>query len=400
MKRFRRVVIIILDGVGIGALPDAAEYGDAQANTLRHVAEASGGLCLPRLQRLGLGNLLELKGVPAHASPQGVYGRMAEVSRGKDSTTGHWEMAGIRQLEPFSVYPQGFPAPIIDEFTRRSGLVPLGNYAASGTEILLQLGEEHLRTGRPIVYTSVDSVFQIAAHEAVIPPERLYAICRIAREILNPYRVARVIARPFVGTTPANFQRTSRRHDFSMAPDAETVLDRLQTMGYTVLGVGKISDLFAGRGISETITTDDNRHGMLATLRALEGLDEGLLLVNLVDFDMLYGHRLDAGGFAAALEEFDAWLPRLMSLLTAEDLLLISADHGCDPTTPGTDHSREYVPLLGWFPGLKTGVRLGDRSSLADVAATLAENFRLDWPTGKSFLGLLSGQPDDLDRRC
>jgi phosphopentomutase len=397
MKRFRRIVLIVLDGVGIGALPDAADYGDAGANTLQHVAEACGGLALPNLQRLGLGNLLPVMGVPPAAVPAAGYGRMAEISCGKDSTTGHWELAGIHQTHPFAVFPHGFPPEIIDEFARRTDLQPLGNCAASGTDILRQLGEEHIRTGRPIVYTSVDSVFQIAAHEEVIPVARLYELCQVARDILNPYRVVRVIARPFVGSARDGYQRTARRHDFSMPPNAETVLDRFRSTGLEVVGVGKISDLFAGRGITKALLTDNNRHGMALSLKALTELRQGVLFVNLVDFDMLYGHRLDAQGFGAALEAFDAWLPGLMGAMNEEDLLLITADHGCDPTTPGTDHCREYVPLLGWSAGMKAGCALGVRSSFADVAATLGENFGLGWAIGESFLGLLSAEFDDPD---
>jgi len=397
MKRFNRVVLIILDGVGIGALPDAADYGDAEANTLQHVADVCGGLNLPRLQQFGLGNLLPLAGVAAVAKPLASHGRMMEVSRGKDSTTGHWELAGVQQTEPFAVFPQGFPEEIIAEFIRRTGLQPLGNYAASGTEILGQLGAEHLQTGQPIVYTSVDSVFQIAAHEKVIPVERLYEICQIAREILNPYRIARVIARPFVGSVAEGFRRTARRHDFSMPPNADTVLDRLQSQGCEVVGVGKIPDLFAGRGLARALPAESNAHGMELTLQSFAGLRRGLVFTNLVDFDMLFGHRLDAAGFAGALEAFDAWLPKLLAAMTADDLLLISADHGCDPTTPGTDHSREYVPLLAWSPGLRGGYNLGVRRSFADVAATLGENFALGWESGTSFLAALSGELDDPD---
>lgn len=395
MKRFNRVVLIILDGVGIGALPDAADYGDAGANTLQHVADVCGGLSLPQLQQFGLGNLLPLAGVAAVAKPLASYGRMMEVSRGKDSTTGHWELAGVQQTEPFAVFPQGFPAEIIAEFTRRTGLQPLGNHAASGTEILGQLGAEHLQTGRPIVYTSVDSVFQIAAHEKVIPVGRLYEICQIAREILNPHRVARVIARPFDGSVAEGFRRTPRRHDFSMPPNAETVLDRLQSQGCEVFGVGKISDLFAGRGLTRALPAESNAHGMELTLKSFAGLRRGLVFTNLVDFDMLFGHRLDAAGFAGALEAFDAWLPVLLAAMTDDDLLLISADHGCDPTTPSTDHTREYVPLLTWSPGLCGGYNLGVRRSFADVAATLGENFTLGWESGTSFLATLSGELGD-----
>ncbi len=383
---FSRAVLITLDGVGIGALPDAADYGDAGANTLQHVAAACAGLRLPHLQSLGLGNLLDIPGVPPVAAPRGGFGRMLERSAGKDTTTGHWELAGVIQKQPFPTFPAGFPEEIIAAFRRETGLDPLGNCAASGTEILRRLGEEHLRSGRPIVYTSADSVFQIAAHEAVIPVARLYEICRIARRILDPYRVGRVIARPFVGTDAASFRRTPRRHDYSLPPTGETVLDRLAAAGLPVLAIGKIADIYAGRGIAELLTSDGNADGMGKTLAALDRLAKGLIFTNLVDFDMLYGHRLDAAGFGRALEEFDAWLPELMGRLRSDDLLLLTADHGCDPTTPGTDHSREAVPLLAWFPGLATGVALGVRETFADVAATLDDLFGLASGAGASFL--------------
>jgi phosphopentomutase len=371
----RRVLLITLDGCGVGAAPDADLYGDRGANTLLHVAERCGGVHLPHLQRLGLGNILPLPGVAPVSAPAAAFGRMQERSFGKDTTTGHWEIAGILQDEALPTYPGGFPAEIIAAFCRETGLDPLGNVAASGTEILRLLGEEHLATGRPIVYTSADSVFQIAAHEEVIAVERLYEICRIVRRILNPYRVGRVIARPFVGTSPANFKRTSRRHDFSLPPTGETVLDRLLAAGLSVYGVGKISDIFAGRGISESVYSKSNADGMNKTLAALAKVEEGLIFTNLVDFDMEYGHRLDSLGFGRALEEFDSWLPRLQEALLPSDLLLITADHGCDPTTPGTDHSREYVPLLAWWPGCSGGVDLGVRKSFADVAVTVGEVF-------------------------
>ncbi len=381
-----RVVLIVLDGVGIGALPDADLYGDAGANTLGHVARACGGLHLPHLQGLGLGNLLDLPGVPPVAAPKGGFGRLRERSVGKDTTTGHWELAGMIQQSPFAVFPDGFPPEIIAAFTEATGLEPLGNIAASGTEILKELGEAHLRTGRPIVYTSSDSVFQVAAHEEIVPVERLYEICRTARRLLDRWNVGRVIARPFVGRCAAEFRRTSRRHDFSIPPTAPTVLDALTQAGVGVCGIGKIRDIFAGRGIDRAVSTKDNAEGMHRTLEALACGAERFIFTNLVDFDMLYGHRLDVEGFATALEVFDAWLPTLFAALDPADLLLITADHGCDPTTPGTDHTREYVPLLVWRPGLNRGVDLGERESFADVAATVADFFGVRFATGQSVL--------------
>ena len=386
---FRRVVLIVLDGVGIGELPDAAAYGDVGANTLGHVAEACGGLGLPNLLRLGLGHLLKLPGSVAPERVIGGYGRMLERSVGKDTTTGHWELAGLVQQRPFATYPQGFPAEIIAAFTQATGLEPLGNIAASGTDILRLLGAEHLASGRPIVYTSADSVFQIAAHEEVIPVERLYRICRQARDLLDPYRVGRVIARPFVGTAPENFRRTARRHDFSMPPGGPTILDRLVEAGMEVIGIGKIKDIFAGRGLTRAQASDGNAEGMAQTLGALEQLQRGLVFTNLVDFDMLFGHRLDARGFGRALEAFDAWLPQLQQRLQGDDLLLITADHGCDPQVSGTDHTREYVPLLLWHAGLGAGVNLGDRGGFADVAATIGEALGVAGKSGESLLRCL-----------
>lgn len=387
----KRVVLITLDGCGIGELPDAARYGDVGANTLGHVAEACGGLDLPHLQALGLGNILDLPGVPPVIAPQGGWGRMAEASAGKDTTTGHWELAGIIEPNPLPTYPTGFPEEIIATLRRETGLDFLGNIAASGTEILKELGDEHLRSGRPIVYTSADSVFQIAAHEEVIPVERLYEICRAARRILDPYRIGRVIARPFVGDAPDNYRRTANRHDFSLSPTAPTILDGLTAAGIPVFGVGKIRDIFAGCGIGDYVYSNDNRDGMTKTLTALAAMERGLIFTNLVDFDMLYGHRLDALGFGQALEEFDRWLPEFRAALNAEDLLIVTADHGCDPTTPGSDHTREYVPLLVWSPAMAQGTALGVRTSFADVAATLAEAFGLPVGAGKGFLGELTG---------
>jgi len=375
-----------LDGVGVGALPDAARFGDDGASTLLHVAQASGGLFLPNLETMGLGNIQPIPGVAPVRRPLASYGRMREQSAGKDSTAGHWEIAGLVQADPLPTFPGGFPQEIVDEFARETGLDLLGNVSESGTSIIRRLGEEHLKTGRPIVYTSVDSVFQIAAHERIIPVDRLYEICRIARRILDPYRVGRVIARPFVGSCRDDFLRTSRRHDFSLAPTGATVLDLLTSSGVNVVGVGKIWDLFAGKGITESFPTKSNADGMDRTLSLLDSLDRGLIFTNLVDFDMLYGHRKDARGLGAALEAFDLWLPRLKESLLPDDLLILTADHGCDPTTPGTDHTREYVPLLAWSPARQLPRMLGTRESFADVAATIGAFFGLDFRVGDSFL--------------
>lgn len=382
---FKRVVLIVLDGVGCGALPDADEYGDVGSNTLSHVAQEVGGVSLPTLQRLGLGNIVSMAGVSRSSAPLAAWGRMAERSVGKDSTTGHWEIAGAEQRQPFSTYPNGFPAQIIAAFSRIAGCEPLGNVVISGTDALVKYGEEHVRTGRPIVYTSADSVFQIAAHENIIPPEQLYQMCRAMREVLAPYRVARVIARPFVGTQADNFVRTSRRHDFSLQPPIN-VLDRLVEAEFTVAAVGKIDDIFCGRGISYHYLTENNRDGMAKITTALHSVERGLIFANLIDYDMLYGHRCDVAGFARALEEFDPWLENFMQQLNDDDLLLITADHGCDPTMPGTDHSREYVPLLAWSPRQVAGKTLGTRQSFSDIAATLAQNFDLPNEVGESFL--------------
>ena len=382
---FQRVVLIVLDGVGVGALPDAGDYGDTGAATLPHVAAAVGGLSLPHLAELGLGQITSIPGLCQPEALSGYWGMLAEVSPGKDSVTGHWELAGVILEHPFATFPEGFPSEIITAFTAETGLAPLGNVAASGTDILRQLGEEHLVTGRPIVYTSSDSVFQIAAHEEIIPPEKLYQICRSAERILVPYNVCRVIARPFVGTAADNFQRTSGRHDFSRQPEHKTLLQKLQGAHIPTCGVGKIKDLFAGQGLDQSFSTKSNAEGMEKTLLALEKNKSGLVMTNLVDFDMLYGHRLDCVGFAAALTEFDGWLPQLKQSLTKDDLWIITADHGCDPTTPGTDHTREYVPLLVWSAALSQAGTLGVRRTFADVGATVAEVFGIDC-TGRSFL--------------
>lgn len=383
---YKRAVVIVLDGVGCGALPDAAEYGDQNAATLQHVAAAVGGLRLPLLEKLGIGRIVPIAGIAPVVQPLACWGKMAEQSAGKDSVTGHWELAGVVLDKPFATYPKGFPSEIIAAFTAVAGAEPIGNIAASGTDILSLLGEEHLRTGRPIIYTSTDSVFQIAAHEQIIPPARLYELCRAAYQALQPFNICRVIARPFLGDSAATFYRTSGRHDFARTPPAVTLLDKLQQRGLPTYGIGKIGDLFAGRGLSHSVSTINNQMGMAEILIALEKVSAGLMIANLVDFDMIYGHRLDVRGFAAALCEFDIWLGRLLPRLAPGDLLLITADHGCDPTTPGTDHTREYVPLLAFSPTMTGGLSLGTRSSFAHLGATLAENFQVELPAGESFL--------------
>ena len=382
-----RAVWIVLDGVGIGALPDAGDYGDAAAATLPHVAAACGGLNLPHLRRLGLGHLAAIAGVPPAPAPCGAFGRMLEQASGKDSISGHWEMTGVTLREPFATFPKGFPPELIEAFTALAGCPPLGNVAASGTAILADFGAEHLRSGRPIVYTSVDSVFQIAAHEAVLPPAELYRLCQLTRTLVDPWRIGRVIARPFCGDPGTGFRRTAGRKDFPVSPPGPTLLDRLTAAEIPVWAVGKLADLFAGRGIARQLPTRDNEEGMARILEALgEMPGPGLLAANLIDFDMVYGHRQDAPGFGRALEAFDAWLPRLQSVLEKGDLLLISADHGCDPQTPGTDHTREAVPVLAWQPGFCTAVPLGERSTFADLGATLAEYFGVTLAEGTSFL--------------
>jgi len=384
-RPWHRVILITLDGVGIGAQPDAADYGDSGADTLGHVAEACGGLRLPNLARLGLGNIAPVAGVDPAVAPVAACGRMLERSAGKDTTTGHWEIAGLIQEKPFPSFPQGFPPEIITAFQRETGLEPLGNFAASGTEILRQLGEEHCRTGRPIVYTSVDSVFQIAAHEEVISVDRLYDLCGIARRILDPFRICRVIARPFVGDGADGFRRTAGRRDFSLEPNGTTLLDRMAAAGLEVYGIGKIRDIFAGRGITSAVGSSSNADGMGKTLQALSLVEKGMIFTNLVDFDTLFGHRLDAPGFGRALEEFDLWLPGFMTAMADGDLLIITADHGCDPTTSGTDHTREYVPLLCWHKEMACGRALGLRWTFADVAATVAGLFSLGMENGTGF---------------
>ncbi len=383
---FQRVIWIVLDSVGIGAMPDAADFGDPPgADTLGNIARLR-GLRLPNLARLGLGNIRPLQGIAAAQSPAGSYGRCALASPGKDTTTGHWEMVGIHLAKPFPLYPHGFPPEIMSEFERRIGRGSLGNKPASGTEIIQELGAEHLRTGSPIVYTSADSVFQVAAHEEVIPLWELYRICEIARDILRgPHEVGRVIARPFLGS-PGNFTRTANRHDYAVPPPRGMLLDQLEGRGVPVYGVGKIFDIFLGRGIEETSKTKNNAEGMAKTLEAMESCGAGLIFVNLVDFDQQYGHRNDIDGYGAALEAFDAWLPDFEAALAPGDLAVFTADHGCDPCVPGTDHTREYVPLVAAGPRVRPNVNLGVRASLSDIGQTVAANFGAAISQGTSFL--------------
>lgn len=385
-----KVILIVLDSVGVGALPDAADYGDEGANTLKNISQVLSGLHLPNLGSMGLGNLTEIKGVKPEKDTLGAYGIMAEKSKGKDTTTGHWEMMGILTTDPFPTFPEGFPQELIQEFEKRIGTKTLGNEVASGTEIIERLGQEHLKTGYPIIYTSADSVFQIAAHEEVVPLDRLYEMCKIARNLLvGPYKVGRVIARPFIGK-PGNFTRTANRQDYSLKPPQKTLLDVLKENKKQVISVGKIYDIFAGCGITSSYPTRSNQDGIDKTIQAFQELRDGLLFTNLVDFDSKYGHRNNPSGYAQALEEFDERLPEIWALLDEDTILIITADHGCDPTTPSTDHSREYVPLLVMGDKVKKSYDLKVRESFGDVGATIAEFLGVDFSGyGESFWQLI-----------
>lgn len=395
MSNGKKLLIIVLDGVGIGALPDAQSYGDAGANTLGHIAEHSENFSLPALGQLGLGNVVPLHGVSPMQPSLGCYGKMAEASKGKDSTTGHWELAGIVTEREFPTYPHGFPQELLELFLRETGCQGyLGNKAASGTEIIKELGDEHVRTGFPIVYTSADSVFQIAAHEDVIPLERLYEICSVARTkvLVGEHSVGRVIARPFIGRAGA-YTRTPNRRDFAVAPLQPTVIDVLHEQSVETIGIGKIEDLFCGRGLTESFHTRSNAEGIHCILEQSRSRTAGCIFANLIDFDMLYGHRQDVGGFAKALMEFDTALPEILATLRDKDLLMITADHGNDPTDTSTDHTREYVPLLTYSPRGKRGIDLGTRATFADVAQTACEFFEIVPPAhfaGESFYSLIS----------
>src|SRR6266849_5238853 len=383
---FNRITLIVLDGAGIGAMPDAPEWGDAGSDTLGHICE-SRAVRLPSLQGLGLGNIRPLAGVAATENPRGSYGKCALKSNGKDTTTGHWEMAGIILERAFPTYPHGCPQTLIDELISKTG-VPgiLGNIPASGTEIIKQFGEEHVKTGKPIVYTSADSVFQIAAHEEVIPLNRLYEICEIARGILRgEHEVGRVIARPFLGT-PGSFYRSENRHDYAVPPPRENLLPLLSEHGLDVVCIGKIASIYDSTGVTQDLTAKNNEQSIDQTIRALQEDTRGLIFSNLLDFDMVYGHRRDTEGYARALEHFDRRLPEIEAAMNGGDLLVITADHGNDPTYPGTDHTREYAPLIVFGKRARAGVNLGTRDSLSDIGQTIAENFKLKLTAGVSFL--------------
>ncbi|HEX8290207.1 MAG TPA: phosphopentomutase [Pyrinomonadaceae bacterium] len=389
-RAFERITLIVLDSLGMGEMPDAAAWGDAGADTLGHICE-SRQVNLPNLRSWGLGNVRPLNGVEPAGNPRGSYGRCALRSNGKDTTTGHWEMAGIILEQAFPTYPEGFPPDVIDRFVAEAR-VPgvLGNYPASGTEIIKDLGEEHVRTGKPIVYTSADSVFQIAAHEEVIPVARLYEICEAARRLLrDEHEVGRVIARPFLGE-PGAFRRTENRHDYAVPPPRDMLLHTLSGAGLDVVAVGKISSIYDAAGVTEELPGKNNDQSIDKTIEALRNGGRGLIFSNLVDFDMLYGHRRDVEGYARALEHFDARLPEIEAAMGDRDLLVITADHGNDPTYRGTDHTREYAPLLVYGPAARAGVNLGDRASLADIGQTVADNFGLKLKAGESFLSQIS----------
>lgn len=384
---FKRIALIVLDSVGIGEAPDAKNFGDEGAHTLGHIAERISFFSLPNMEKMGLGNIAPLQHIKPAAQPAAYYGKMTEVSVGKDTMTGHWELMGLKVTIPFQTYPNGFPEPLIRKFEEMTGRAVIGNKPASGTEILDELGAEQMRTGAWIVYTSADSVFQIAAHEDVIPLEELYRACKIARELtLGEYAVGRIIARPYVGE-PGRFKRTPNRHDYAVKPPAPTVMNRLKDAGLDCIAIGKINDIYSGEGVTEAIPTKSNEHGIEETIAALKRPFHGMAFTNLVDFDSLYGHRRDPEGYANALMAFDAKLPELTKTIGGDDLLIITADHGNDPVHSGTDHTREYVPLLVWSPRFRNSGTLGVRATFADLGATVADNFGVPAPEhGVSFL--------------
>lgn len=386
----KRVILFVIDSVGIGSLPDAANFGDDGANTLGNIAKTQDGIYLPNLQKLGIGNIEGVKGVEPILNPIGAYGRSLEVSHGKDTTTGHWEIAGIHLSQPFKTFPNGFPKNIIDDFENRIGKKVLGNKPASGTVIIEEYGREHLETGYPIVYTSADSVFQIAAHEEVIPLDELYEMCRHAREIMmGDNAVARIIARPFIGT-PGNFSRTPNRRDFSLNPPSQTILDIAKNNNLDVIGIGKIEDIFNGQGITEAVHTKDNMDGIDKTIDYLHKDNKGIIFTNLVDFDSKYGHRRDAAGYKQALEEMDSRLPEIINNMKMEDIIIITADHGNDPTFIGTDHTREYIPILVYGEYIKANVNIGTRETFADISATISDIFNIpNTGKGTSFKNLI-----------
>lgn len=383
----KRAILLILDSAGIGELPDADRYGDVGSNTIANIAKAIGGLKMPNMEGLGLGNIHPIQGVDKTQTPAGAWGKAAEASVGKDTVTGHWEIAGCILKNPLNTYPNGFPREIIGEFERRIGRPTIGNTVASGTEIIAQLGEEHMKTGYPIIYTSADSVFQIAAHEGIIPLEEQYRMCQIARDMLvGEWTVGRVIARPFVGDSSQTFKRTSNRHDYSLDPFCKTILEYIAEAGLSVSGVGKIKDIFNGKGVTRSIRITDNMDGIDKTLEAMKLDEGGLIFINLVDFDMLFGHRNDPQGYGRALEEVDKRLGEVFLAMGDEDMLIITADHGCDPTTVSTDHSREYIPILVYGKGIKP-VDIGIRDTFADIGKTILDYLSVDNELqGNSFL--------------
>ena len=385
--KFARICLLVLDSAGIGEMPDAADWGDAGADTLGNILKTQ-TVRLPNLERLGLGNIRSLRGVPPSSEPIGSFGKCALRSNGKDTTTGHWEMAGIILEKAFPTYPHGFPPDVVEAFVEQAEIPGiLGNVPASGTEIIKQLGEEHVRSGKPIVYTSADSVFQIAAHEEIVPIDRLYEICQIARKLLDgEHKVGRVIARPFLGTAADNFTRTENRHDYAVPPPNENLLPLLKSKGLDVVCVGKIASIYDGLGVTQDLTAKNNEQTVDQTISALRNESTGLIFSNLVDFDMLYGHRRDPEGYARALERFDLRLPEILDAMGGSDLLIMTADHGNDPTKEGSDHTREYAPLLVYGESAKPGVNLGTRDSLADIGQTIAKNFGMELNAGKSFL--------------
>lgn len=391
MNKINRVIIFVLDGVGAGAAPDADLYGDVGSNSLSNTASAVGGLNLPNLESFGFGRITPMLGVNQKDPARGSFGRLTPRSSGKDSVTGHWELMGIFLEEPFPVFPEGFPPVVIQKFKELTGLDVLGNKPASGTAVIQEYGEEHMRTGKPIVYTSADSVFQIAAHEEIIPIKKLYELCEISRKMLiGEYGVGRVIARPFIGDRAGEFQRTSRRHDYPRFPETDTIMDKLISSGFEVYATGKIDDLFGQRGISATNHTTNNHDSILATIDFMKKDFKGLLFANLIEFDQVYGHRNDPRGYADALETFDGFIPEIEQNLRPDDIVMIVSDHGVDPTTPSTDHSREFSPLLIFGDQIKPNVDLSERESYADVGATIAEIFTLQPPIiGSSFLNAI-----------
>ncbi|MED1468122.1 phosphopentomutase [Bacillus salipaludis] len=388
---YKRIFLIVMDSVGIGEAPDAERFGDKGADTYGHIAEKMNGLHMPNMAKLGLSNIREIKGIPKAEKPLAFYSKMMEASNGKDTMTGHWEIMGLNIQTPFRVFPEGFPDELVSELEKRTGRKVIGNKPASGTEILVELGEEHMKTGALIVYTSADSVLQIAAHEEVVPLEELYKICKIARELTldERYMVGRVIARPFIGE-PGNFKRTANRHDYALKPFDRTVMSELKDSRFDVIAIGKISDIYDGEGVTQSLRTISNMDGMDKLVQTLDMEFTGISFLNLVDFDALYGHRRDPEGYGKALEEYDTRLPEVFAKMNEGDLLIITADHGNDPTAPGTDHTREYVPLLVYAKNMEQGRELPLRKTFADIGATVAENFNVKMPNyGQSFLSEL-----------